>query len=118
VRTRPEVFAPKTVDLADAFEAVVAAVVPRSGSPPDARDLIMPLALAERIADAADGPGGRDYKPGCRRRRRRGSLGRPRLRRPRRKPGSRKRFFAAVYVNDPSVRRGRRAVQEARPSHQ
>src|SRR4051812_3265980 len=46
--------------LADAFEAVVAAVHLDLGFAV-ARDVVL-RCLRERIADAADGPGGRDYK--------------------------------------------------------
>jgi ribonuclease-3 len=50
----------KTSILADAMEAVIAAVY-LDGGMPAARDVVMGL-FGERIAEAASGPGGDDYK--------------------------------------------------------
>ena len=50
----------KTSILADAMEAIIAAVY-LDGGPDAARDVVMGL-FGERIAEAASGPGGDDYK--------------------------------------------------------
>ena len=84
--------------LADAFEAVVAAVYLDQGFAV-ARDLVM-RCLAERIADAAAGPGGRDYKTRLQEATAAGSLGRPRYVVRDEGPDHAKQFFASVYVND------------------
>ena len=84
--------------LADAFEAVVAAVYLDRGLAV-ARDLIL-RCLSERIADAAAGPGGRDYKTRLQEATAARSLGRPRYVVRDEGPDHAKQFFAAVYVND------------------
>jgi ribonuclease-3 len=84
--------------LADAFEAVVAAVYLDQGFAV-ARDLVM-RCLAERIADAAAGPGGRDYKTRLQEATAAGALGRPRYVVRDEGPDHAKQFFASVYVND------------------
>jgi ribonuclease-3 len=84
--------------LADAFEAVVAAVYLDQGFAV-ARDLVL-RCLSERIADAAAGPGGRDYKTRLQEATAARSLGRPRYIVRDEGPDHAKRFFAMVYVND------------------
>jgi ribonuclease-3 len=84
--------------LADAFEAVVAAVYLDQGFAV-ARDLVM-RCLSERIADAAAGPGGRDYKTRLQEATAAGSLGRPRYVVRDEGPDHAKQFFAMVYVSD------------------
>ena len=84
--------------LADAFEAVVAAVYLDQGFAV-ARDLVL-RCLSERIADAASGPGGRDYKTRLQELTAARSLGRPRYIVRDEGPDHAKRFFAMVYVND------------------
>jgi ribonuclease-3 len=84
--------------LADAFEAVVAAVYLDQGFAV-ARDLIL-RCLSERIADAATGPGGRDYKTRLQEATAARSLGRPRYVVRDEGPDHAKHFFAHVYVND------------------
>ena len=58
-RTRPAA-GPKTSILSDAMEAIIAAVY-LDGGLEAARTVVMKL-FGERIADAASGPGGDDYK--------------------------------------------------------
>ena len=84
--------------LADAFEAVVAAVYLDQGFAV-ARDLVL-RCLAERIADAAAGPGGRDYKTRLQEATAALSLGRPRYVVRDEGPDHAKQFFAMVYVTD------------------
>lgn len=84
--------------LADAFEAVVAAVYLDQGFAV-ARDLVL-RCLSERIADAAAGPGGRDYKTRLQEATAARALGRPRYIVRDEGPDHAKRFFAVVYVND------------------
>jgi ribonuclease-3 len=84
--------------LADAFEAVVAAVYLDQGFGV-ARDLVM-RCLSDRIADAAAGPGGRDYKTRLQEATAARSLGRPRYVVRDEGPDHAKHFFAVVYVND------------------
>jgi len=84
--------------LADAFEAVVAAVYLDQGFD-IARDLVL-RCLSERIADAAAGPGGRDYKTRLQEATAARSLGRPRYVVRDEGPDHAKQFFAMVYVND------------------
>jgi ribonuclease-3 len=84
--------------LADAFEAVVAAVYLDQGFAV-ARDFVL-RCLSERIADAAAGPGGRDYKTRLQEATAARSLGRPRYIVRDEGPDHAKRFFAVVYVND------------------
>ena len=66
--------------LADAFEAVVAAVYLDAGFA-QARELVL-RCLQDRIAEAAAGPGGRDYKTRLQELTASRSLGRPRVPRP------------------------------------
>src|SRR4051812_42562496 len=84
--------------LADAFEAVVAAVYLDQGFAV-ARDLVL-RCLSERIADAAAGPGGRDYKTRLQEATAARMLGRPRYVVRDEGPDHAKHFFAVVYVND------------------
>jgi len=84
--------------LADAFEAVVAAVYLDQGFGV-ARDLVL-RCLSERIADAAAGPGGRDYKTRLQEATAARSLGRPRYVVRDEGPDHAKQFFAMVYVSD------------------
>ncbi len=84
--------------LADAFEAVIAAVYLDQGFAV-ARDLVL-RCLSERIADAAAGPGGRDYKTRLQEVTAARSLGRPRYVVRDEGPDHAKRFFATVFVND------------------
>jgi ribonuclease-3 len=84
--------------LADAFEALVAAVYLDQGFAV-ARRLVL-RCLSDRIADAANGPGGRDYKTRLQETTAAFSLGRPRYAVRDEGPDHAKHFFAAVYVND------------------
>jgi ribonuclease-3 len=84
--------------LADAFEAVVAAVYLDRGFA-IARDVVL-RCLQDRIADAAAGPGGRDYKTRLQEITAARALGRPRYVVRDEGPDHAKHFFAAVYVTD------------------
>ena len=84
--------------LADAYEAVVAAVYLDQGFAV-ARDFVL-RCLSDRIADAAAGPGGRDYKTRLQEATAARSLGRPRYVVRDEGPDHAKHFFAMVYVND------------------
>ncbi len=84
--------------LADALEAVIAAVYLDQGFAV-ARDLVL-RCLSERIADAAAGPGGGDYKTRLQETVAALVLGRPRYVVRDEGPDHAKQFFAAVYVND------------------
>ena len=84
--------------LADAFEAVIAAVYIDQGFSV-ARDLILNC-LRERIAEAAAGPGGRDYKTRLQEITAARTLGRPRYVVRDEGPDHAKHFFASVYVTD------------------
>jgi ribonuclease-3 len=84
--------------LADAFEAVIAAVYLDQGFAV-ARDLVL-RCLSERIADAAAGPGGRDYKTRLQEATAAQALGRPRYVVRDEGPDHAKQFFATVFVND------------------
>jgi ribonuclease-3 len=84
--------------LADAFEAVVAAVHLDQGFAV-ARDVVL-RCLRERIADAADGPGGRDYKTRLQEITAARVLGRPRYSVRDEGPDHAKHFTATVYVGD------------------
>jgi len=84
--------------LADAYEAVVAAVYLDQGFAV-ARDFVL-RCLAERIADAAAGPGGGDYKTRLQELTAGLTLGRPRYVVRDEGPDHAKQFFAVVYVND------------------
>ncbi len=84
--------------LADAFEAVIAAVYLDQGFAA-ARDLVL-RCLSDRIADAAAGPGGGDYKTRLQEATAARLLGRPRYVVRDEGPDHAKQFFATVYVND------------------
>jgi ribonuclease-3 len=84
--------------LADAFEAVVAAVYLDRGFA-IARDVVL-RCLQDRIAEAAAGPGGRDYKTRLQEITAARTLGRPRYVVRDEGPDHAKHFFAAVYVTD------------------
>jgi ribonuclease III len=84
--------------LADAFEAVVAAVYLDRGFA-IARDVVI-RCLQDRIAEAAAGPGGRDYKTRLQEITAARTLGRPRYVVRDEGPDHAKHFFAAVYVTD------------------
>jgi ribonuclease-3 len=84
--------------LADAFEAVIAAVYLDQGFAV-ARELVL-RCLRERIADAAAGPGGRDYKTRLQEITAARSLGRPRYVVRDEGPDHAKQFFASVFVRD------------------
>ena len=84
--------------LADAFEAVVAAVYLDQGFAV-AREMVL-RCLRDRIADAAAGPGGRDYKTRLQEITAAQDLGRPRYLVRDEGPDHAKHFFATVYVRD------------------
>jgi ribonuclease-3 len=84
--------------LADAFEAVVAAVYLDQGFGA-ARDLIL-TCLQDRIAEAAAGPGGRDYKTRLQEITAARSLGRPKYVVRDEGPDHAKHFFANVFLSD------------------
>ena len=85
--------------LADAFEAVVAAVYLDSGS--RRRDAVSCCAASrERIAEAVAGPGGRDYKTRLQELAAAQAVGRPRYVVRDEGPDHAKHFFAAVYFGD------------------
>jgi ribonuclease-3 len=84
--------------LADAFEAVVAAVYLDQGFAV-ARDVVL-RCLQDRIADAAAGPGGRDYKTRLQEITAARALGRPRYVVRDEGPDHAKHFYATVYVTD------------------
>jgi ribonuclease-3 len=84
--------------LADAYEAVVAAVHLDQGFPV-AHDLVL-RCLEDRIADAAAGPGGRDYKTRLQESTAAVGLGRPRYVVRDEGPDHAKHFFAAVFVGE------------------
>jgi ribonuclease-3 len=84
--------------LADAFEAVVAAVYLDRGFA-IARDVVL-RCLQDRIAEAAAGPGGRDYKTRLQEITAARTLGRPRYVVRDEGPDHAKHFFAAVFVTD------------------
>jgi len=84
--------------LADAFEAVVAAVYIDQGFGV-ARDLVL-RCLSDRIPAAAAGPGGRDFKTRLQEATAARSLGRPRYVVRDEGPDHAKQFFALVYVAD------------------
>ena len=90
--------------LADAFEAVVAAVYLDSGFG-TARDLVL-RCLEDRIAEAAAGPGGRDYKTRLQELTAARVLGRPRYLVRDEGPDHAKHFFATVLVGDQSYGEG------------
>ncbi len=84
--------------LADAFEAVVAAVYLDQGFSV-AREMVL-RCLEDRIADAAAGPGGRDYKTRLQEMTAQRALGRPRYLVRDEGPDHAKHFFATVFVRD------------------
>jgi len=84
--------------LADAFEAVIAAIYLDQGFGV-AREVILHC-LRDRIAEAAAGPGGRDYKTRLQEITAARSLGRPRYVVRDEGPDHAKHFFATVYVTD------------------
>jgi ribonuclease-3 len=84
--------------LADAFEAVVAAVYLDAGFA-TARDLVL-RCLQDRIAEAAAGPGGRDYKTRLQELTAARSLGRPRYAVRDEGPDHAKHFYATVLIGD------------------
>ena len=84
--------------LADAFEAVVAAVY-LDRDLPTTRDLVL-RCLRERIAEAVAGPGGRDYKTRLQELAAAQAIGRPRYVVRDEGPDHAKHFFAIVYFGD------------------
>jgi ribonuclease-3 len=84
--------------LADALEAVLAAVYLDQGFE-TSRDLVLRW-LEERIAEAAAGPGGRDYKTRLQEATAARMLGRPRYVVRDEGPDHAKLFFATVYVGE------------------
>jgi ribonuclease-3 len=84
--------------LADAFEAVVAAVYLDKGFDV-ARDVVLER-LRDRIAEAASGPGGRDYKTRLQELTAAQLLGRPRYVVRSEGPDHAKHFYATVVLND------------------
>jgi ribonuclease III len=84
--------------LADAFEAVIAAVYLDQGFEV-ATDVVL-RCLQDRIAEAAAGPGGRDYKTRLQEITAAHALGRPRYLVRDEGPDHAKHFFATVFVND------------------
>ncbi len=84
--------------LADAFEAVIAAVYLDAGFE-TARDLVL-RCLGDRIAEAAAGPGGRDYKTRLQEVTASLALGRPRYLVRDEGPDHAKHFYATVLVSE------------------
>lgn len=98
--------------LADAYEAVIAAVFLDSGF--DVAEQFVLRCLDERIQEAAAGPGGRDYKTRLQELAARRSLGRPRYLVRDEGPDHAKRFFATVLVDgEPSGDGEGRSKKEA-----
>ena len=97
--------------LADAYEAVVAAVYLDQGFDV-ARDFVL-RCLSDRIAEAAAGPGGRDYKTRLQEATAAQALGRPRYVGARRRPRSREALLRGGVRRRRAVRRGRRTLEEA-----
>jgi ribonuclease-3 len=83
--------------LADAFEALIAAVY-LDGGLPAATSLVL-THLGHRIGQAAEGPGGRDYKTRLQELAAARSLGRPRYTVRDEGPDHAKRFFAVVLLD-------------------
>jgi len=83
--------------LADAFEAVIAAIFLDSGF--GAAEAVVMKCLDERIAEAAAGPGHRDYKTRLQEMAARRGLGRPRYTVRDEGPDHAKSFFATVQVD-------------------
>jgi ribonuclease-3 len=90
--------------LADAFEAVVAAVYLDAGLPAT-RHLVLHL-LRDRIAEAVAGPGGRDYKTRLQELAAARAIGRPRYVVRDSGPDHAKHFFAEVFFGDESFGEG------------
>jgi ribonuclease-3 len=84
--------------LADAYEAVIAAVYLDQGFAV-ARDLVL-RCLQDRIAEAAAGPGGRDYKTRLQEVTAARALGRPKYQVRDEGPDHAKHFYATVFVSD------------------
>jgi ribonuclease III len=84
--------------LADALEALIAAVFLDAGFP-TARDFVL-ARFGDRIAEAAAGPGGRDYKTRLQELTAQRSLGRPRYVVRSEGPDHEKHFYATVLVRD------------------
>jgi ribonuclease-3 len=84
--------------LADAYEAVIAAVYLDQGFGV-VRDLVL-RCLQDRIAEAAAGPGGRDYKTRLQEVTAARTLGRPKYQVRDEGPDHAKHFYATVYVTD------------------
>lgn len=98
--------------LADAYEAVIAAVFLDSGF--DVAERFVLRCLEERIGEAAAGPGGRDYKTRLQELAAQRSLGRPRYLVRDEGPDHAKRFFATVLVDgEPSGDGEGRSKKEA-----
>ncbi len=98
--------------LADAFEAVIAAVFLDAGFA--AAEAFVLRCLDGRIADAAAGPGGRDYKTRLQEVAAQLSLGRPRYVVRDEGPDHAKSFFAVVYVDGVALGEGEgRSKKEA-----
>jgi ribonuclease-3 len=90
--------------LADAFEAVVAAVYLDRGLA-ITRDFVLRL-LEERIAEAVAGPGGRDYKTRLQELAAARAIGRPKYVVRDEGPDHAKQFFAEVFFGDESFGEG------------
>jgi ribonuclease-3 len=90
--------------LADALEALIAAVFLDAGFAV-ARDFVLGR-FGDRIADAAAGPGGRDYKTRLQELTAQRSLGRPRYTVRSEGPDHAKHFFATVIVRDEPMGEG------------
>jgi ribonuclease-3 len=84
--------------LADAFEAVIAAIYLDQGFAV-ARDVVL-ACLRDRIAEAAAGPGGRDYKTRLQEITAARALGRPKYAVRDEGPDHAKHFFASVFVSE------------------
>ena len=84
--------------LADAFEAVIAAIYLDQGFGM-ARDVVL-ACLRDRIAEAAAGPGGRDYKTRLQEITAARALGRPKYSVRDEGPDHAKHFYASVFVSD------------------
>lgn len=84
--------------LADAFEAVIAAIYLDQGFAL-ARDVVLSC-LRDRIAEAAAGPGGRDYKTRLQEITAARALGRPKYSVRDEGPDHAKHFYASVFVGD------------------
>jgi ribonuclease-3 len=90
--------------LADALEALIAAIFLDAGFE-QARDFVL-ANLGDRIAEAAAGPGGRDYKTRLQELTAQKSLGRPRYVVTSEGPDHAKHFYATVMVADEAFGEG------------